>query len=149
MSRALWKRVAVPLSLLVTLLWIPAAHADPVAALVEALRQAAPNTDDPTLYTDWKMQEGAISRWTRRCVGVQVPPAELAENPVMTRETVTCVMGPVLVQQTSLAGGDEELGVRRAAAWWMTGDPEQYQSVAIASYLDRVLRHYRTLRTAP
>jgi hypothetical protein len=120
-----------------------------LAALVEALRQAAPPTDDPTLYTDWKMQAGAIASWTRRCVGVAVPPAELAENPVMARETVTCVMGPVLAEQTRLAGGDEGLGARRAAAWWMTGDPAGYQAAGIASYLDRVLSQYWTLRTAP
>jgi hypothetical protein len=120
-----------------------------IAALVEALRQAAPQTNDPTLYTDWKMQAGAIASWTRRCVGVTVPPAELAENPVMARQTVTCVMGPVLAEQTRLAGGDEGLGVRRAAAWWMTGDPARYQAADIAAYLGRVLSHYWTLRNAP
>jgi hypothetical protein len=122
---------------------------DPVTALVEALRQAAPHTDDPALHTDWKMKEGAISHWTKRCVGVPVPATELEGNPVMTRQTVTCVMGPVLRQQMGQVAGDEEAAVRRAAAWWMTGDANQAQAPGIASYLDRVLSHYRALRSAP
>lgn len=130
------------------LLWASVAAADTTAvtALVEALRQAAPQTKDPTLYTDWKMQAGAIASWTRRCVGVQVPPGELAEDPVMTRNTVTCVMGPVLEEQMRLTGGDEGLAARRATAWWMTGDAAQYGAVGIATYLDRVLGHYWRLR---
>jgi hypothetical protein len=149
-TQTLLKRFVI-LSSIVAGVFCASATADTAAvtALVEALRQAAPPSDDPTLYTDWKMQAGAIASWTRRCVGVAVPPAELAENPVMARETVTCVMGPVLAEQTRLTGGDEGLGVRRAAAWWMTGDPAGYQAAGIASYLDRVLSHYWTLRTAP
>ncbi len=123
--------------------------ANQTATLVEALRRAAPHTDDPTLYSDWKMREGAIAHWTPRCVGVSVPPAEFAANPVMVRETVACVMGPVLEAQMAASGGDEDLAVRRTTAWWMVGDPNQYQAEgSINSYVSRVLRYYWALRTA-
>lgn len=125
---------------------VRAADTDGVAALVEALRQAAPKTDDPSLYTDWKMRAGAIARWTRRCVGVEVPPDQLAVDPVMARATVRCVMGPVWLEQGRLAGGDENLAVRRAAAWWMTGDPERHQAPEWAAYLERMANLYWTLR---
>jgi hypothetical protein len=126
---------------------IVAAEIQAVAHLVEALRLAAPNTKDPSLYTEWKMQAGAIASWTRRCVGVQIAPTDLAENPIMTRDTVSCVIEPVLSEQISQAGGNEELGVRRTAAWWMTGDAAQYQAKGIATYLDRVLGYYWSLRS--
>jgi len=147
MSQFPWKkRVIISLITLVPVVCLSTPAIDASAALVEALRQAAPRTNDPTLYTDWKMQEGAITRWTRRCVGVQVSPMELAEDPVMARNTVACVMGPVLAEQMRLAAGDEALAVRRTAAWWMTGDPAQYQAPGIAAYLDRVLSHYWALQ---
>jgi hypothetical protein len=126
---------------------IVVADTQAVANLVEALRLAAPNTKDPSLYTEWKMQAGAIASWTQRCVGVKIAPEELAENPIMTRDTVSCVIEAVLSEQASQTGGNEGLAVRRTAAWWMTGDAAQYQSKGIASYVDRVLGYYRNLQS--
>ena len=120
---------------------------DQTAAFVEALRRAEPHTNDPTLYSDWKMRTEAIARWTQRCIGVAVPPTEFAADPVMARETVTCVMGPVLAEQMTLTRGDEGLAVRRATAWWMVGDPNLRQATgSIDSYINRVLGNYWTLR---
>ena len=38
---------------------------------------------------------------------------------------------------------DEAVVVQRATAWWMTGDPEQYQSGATRPYIQKVLRLYQ------
>ncbi len=139
------------LVMIATLYNAPAlARPDPLqtAVLVEALRMAAPHTNDPALYSDWKMRTEAIARWTRRCIGTEVPPAEFAGNPVMVRETVACVIGPVLEEQMTLTGGDEGLAVRRATAWWMVGDPDQHQNTGgINTYVGRVLGYYWGLRT--
>jgi hypothetical protein len=152
MSRAVLKPCALLLSGIAAVGWsVPglAAEMDAPAALVEALRLAAPKTNDPSLYTDWKMRAGAISSWTKRCVGVEVPAEELNANPVMARDTVRCVMGPILAEQRNLAEGNEDMAVRRAASWWMTGDPGQYQAVELTAYLDRLINAYWSLRAAP
>jgi hypothetical protein len=145
MSHALWSPLVLATLVLTPL---PDALAQAMAAdaaLVEALRQSAPRTEDPRLFTDWKMQAAAIGRWSRRCLGVAVPPGEFAANPVQVRETVACVMGPVLAEQLRRADGDEALAVRRAGAWWMTGDPEREQAPELAPYLDRLLSNYWAL----
>lgn len=120
-----------------------------VVALVEALRRAAPQTNDPSLYTDWKMQAGAIASWTKRCIGASISPQELVKHPIMTRDTVTCVMAPILTKQLQLTKGEEITAVRKATAWWMTGDLTQYQSSKIASYLNQVVSEYQKLRANP
>lgn len=115
-------------------------------ALVEALRRAAPDTTDPALYSDWRMRPTTIAAWTKRCTGVAIPAEELASNPVLAREIVTCVMGPALARELVASGGEEELAIRRAAAWWMLGDPEQHSAPTIATWMNRLLGHYRQLR---
>ena len=54
-----------------------------------------------------------------------------------------CVMGAVLREQYAASNHDEAVAVQRAAAWWMTGDPAQYQSEAIRPYIEKVLRLYQ------
>jgi hypothetical protein len=41
------------------------------------------------------------------------------------------------------SGNNESLAVRRAAAWWMAGDPEQYNSERISGYTEEVLQYYQ------
>ncbi len=115
-------------------------------ALVEALRRAAPDTTDPGLYSDWRMRPTTIAAWTKRCTGVAMPAEELAANPILARETVTCVMGSTLARELVTSGGNEELAIQRAAAWWMLGDPEQYQAPTIATWMGRLMSNYRQLR---
>jgi hypothetical protein len=112
-------------------LWLLPAHADiaatRVAAFVEALRQAAPQTGraDDGLYSDWKIKPANIPRWSKRCTGQELTPEEFASRPETARAVVTCVMGDVLREQYTASNHDEAVAVQRAAAWWMTGDPEQ------------------------
>ena len=115
-----------------------------VAALVEALRQAAPQTGraDDGLYSDWQIMPGNIPRWSRLCIGRELSPTEFEASPDVARSVVTCVMRDVLRDEYGASGNDEILAVRRAAAWWMRGDPAQYNSPEIADYVQRVVNAY-------
>ena len=113
-------------------------------ALTEALRLGAPKTDRPGLYGDWKVKPAIIPVWSARCLGTPLTPEAFAADPAAARQVVRCVMSQELGRQLSLTG-DEHLAVRRAASWWMTGDPEQYDQGGTGQYTDRVLRDYREL----
>jgi hypothetical protein len=51
-------------------------------------------------------------------------------------------MDEVLREQYTASNHNEALAVQRAAAWWMTGDPEQYNRDATSAYTQKVLRLY-------
>ena len=129
-------------------LWLQPAHVDMaaarVAAFVEALRQAAPHTGraDDGLYSDWKIKPANIPRWSQRCIGQALTPEEFAARPATARVVLTCVMGEVLRAQYTASHHNEAVAVQRAAAWWMTGDPNQYNSDATRAYTQKVLRLY-------
>ncbi|MHC1728700.1 MAG: hypothetical protein AB9866_22310 [Syntrophobacteraceae bacterium] len=115
-----------------------------VGALVEALRLSAPNTGIPNdgLYSDWKIKWENIIRWSKRCTGTEVEPAEFEANVPKAREILSCVMGKILREQYAISR-DESIAVRRAASWWMTGDPDQYDSLQTRPYTQKVLDFYR------
>jgi len=50
-------------------------------------------------------------------------------------------MGLVLCEQFA-DSNNEIVAVQRAAAWWMTGDPDQYRAGATDGYTLRVLEAY-------
>ncbi|MBW4459838.1 MAG: tetratricopeptide repeat protein [Nodosilinea sp. WJT8-NPBG4] len=115
-----------------------------VAALVEALRQAAPQTGraDDGLYSDWQIMPGNIPRWSRSCIGRELSPTEFEASPDVARSVVTCVMRDVMKEEYGASGNNEMLAVRRSAAWWMRGDPSQYNSSEIAEYVQKVVTAY-------
>jgi len=121
-----------------------------VAALVEALRQAAPQTGraDDGLYSDWQIMPGNIPRWSRSCLSRELSPAEFEASPQLARSVVTCVMQDVLRDEYRASGNDEMLAVRRAAAWWMRGDPSHYNSSEIADDVQRVVNAYEQQEAA-
>ena len=116
-----------------------------VQALVEALRLAAPQTgtENDGLYSDWQIKPDNIPRWSRLCTGEAMTVEQFEANTAKAREVLGCVMEDILKEQYAASGNDESLAVRRAAAWWMTGDPEQYNSGNIANYTEKVLGFYR------
>ncbi len=115
-----------------------------VAAFVEALRLSAPNTGDPNdgLYSDWKIKWENILRWSKRCTGTEMEPTEFEADPRKAREILSCIMGKILREQYEIIN-DESIAVRRAASWWMTGDPDQYDAQQTRSYTQRVFDFYR------
>ncbi|WP_242541366.1 hypothetical protein [Phormidium pseudopriestleyi] len=116
-----------------------------VDSLVEALRLAAPDTgmEDDGLYSDWQIKPDNIPRWSRLCIQQELTPAEFEANEAQAREVLACVMSDVLQEEYEASGSDESLAVRRAAAWWMAGDPEQYNSERISGYTQEVLQYYQ------
>lgn len=115
-----------------------------IGALVEALRQAAPQTGNAAdgLYSDWQVQPDNISRWSKACLGKLISPADFAASPVTARNILVCVMRDVY-QDEYRSSDNEAIAVRRAAAWWMTGDPSRYDSGDTATYTQRVLNLYQ------
>jgi hypothetical protein len=116
-----------------------------VGRLVEALRQAAPETDKPDdeLYGVWQVKAENIPRWSQQCIGRELTPTQFATSPVTARAIIVCIMRDVLSEQYQASNKNESLAIQRAAAWWMTGDPDQYNSGSTAAYTQRVLALYR------
>ena len=119
-----------------------------VRALVEALRLAAPQTgtENDGLYTDWQIKPDNIPRWSKLCIGEEMTPAQFEANEKKARAVLGCVMADILKQEYPNSGNREAVAVRRAAAWWMTGDPNQYNSGQTAEYTQKVLRYYQQQR---
>ncbi|MBD2089868.1 hypothetical protein H6F67_08375 [Microcoleus sp. FACHB-1515] len=113
-------------------------------ALVEALRQAAPQTGrtDDGLYSEWQVMPGNIGRWSRSCIGRELSPSQFETSPATARSIVACVMRDVL-QAEYRNSDDEAIAVRRAAAWWMTGDSSRYNRPETRDYTNRVLSLYQ------
>jgi hypothetical protein len=122
---------------------VPAQISDAkVEALVEALRLSAPPVGtDSELYGDWGIKPDNIRRWSQRCLDQDVTPDQFAADRALARRVLVCVMGPVLREQFA-DSNNEIVAVQRAAAWWMTGDPDQYRAGATDGYTLRVLEAY-------
>ncbi len=141
--RVNWKLFAV------LLLWMLPVQAQvsntQVQALVEALRLAAPQTgiENDGLYSDWQIKPDNIPRWSRLCTGQEMTPAQFEANETKAREVLGCVMEDVLKEEYPRSGNREDVAIRRAASWWMTGDPNQYNSGQTAEYTQKVLRFYQ------
>lgn len=129
-------------------LWTVSAQAQitdtKVAAFVEALRLSAPNTGIPNdgLFSDWKIKWENIARWSKRCMGTEMEPAEFEANVPKAREILACIMGKILREQYEISK-DELIAVRRAASWWMTGNPDQYDAQQTRVYTQKVLDFYK------
>ncbi|RUQ36435.1 MAG: hypothetical protein EKK71_08625 [Candidatus Competibacteraceae bacterium] len=134
------------MALLLAVLMFPA-HAQQISdakveALVEALRLSAPKPGpNGGLYSDWQVKPDNITRWSKRCLNQEVTPEQFAADQALARQILACVMGKVLREQVA-AGNNEIVAVQRSAAWWMTGDPEQYNSGSTSAYTLRVLEAY-------
>jgi hypothetical protein len=119
-----------------------------VQALVEALRLAAPQTGTPNdgLYSDWQIKPENIPRWSRLCIGQEMKPDEFEKNLTKAREVLGCVITDVLKEEYPKSQNNEAIAIRRAAAWWMTGDPNQYNQGQTAAYTQKVLQFYQQQR---
>ncbi|UBF26345.1 ARC6/PARC6 family protein [Kovacikia minuta CCNUW1] len=116
-----------------------------VGAFVEALRRAAPQTGraNDGLYSDWQVQAQNIPRWSKSCIGRALTPAQFEADPGTARSVITCVARDVLRDEYRASGNNPAVAVRRAASWWMTGDPNRYNSGDTATYTQRVLNLYQ------
>ncbi len=120
-----------------------------VGALVEALRQAAPKTGnvDDGLYSDWQIKPANIPRWSKRCIGREMTIPEFESDTATARQVLVCVMRNIMQQEYKASGNNESLAVRRAASWWMTGNPSFYNSGTTNTYTQKVLDFYQKQRS--
>lgn len=120
-----------------------------VDALVEAMRQAAPQTgtSQDGLYSDWQVMPGNIPRWAKFCTGREVTPEQFGANPSTARSIVTCIIKDALQDEYPASGNNEAIAVQRVAAWWMTGDPTRYTNAATSPYTNKVLSLYQKLKS--
>ncbi|MBD2484669.1 hypothetical protein [Planktothrix sp. FACHB-1365] len=144
-----WSPILVGLSLLWTVPVFAQVSNTQVQALVEALRLAAPQTGTANdgLYSDWQIKPENIPRWSRLCIGEEMKPDEFEKNQTKAREVLGCVMTDVLKEEYPKSQNNEAIAIRRAAAWWMTGDPNQYNQGQTAAYTQKVLQFYQQQRS--
>lgn len=120
-----------------------------VDALVEAIRQAAPQTGTSKdgLYSDWQVQPGNIPRWAKFCTGREVTPEQFDANANTARSIVACIVKDALQEEYPASGNNEAIAVQRVAAWWMTGDSTRYTNAATSPYTTKVLNLYQKLKS--
>lgn len=119
-----------------------------VGLLVEALRQAAPQTDTTNngLYSVWQVKPENIASWSQKCLGKELTPSQFNASPVTARSVLVCVMRDVMSEQYTASNNNEFVAVERAASWWMTGDAGQYNSSTTGLYAQKVLDFYKQSR---
>lgn len=116
-----------------------------VAAMVEALRLAAPRTGTPNdgLYSEWQIKPGIIPGWSKQCIGQEMTPAQFETDSQAARTIVSCVMRRELNRNYTAANNNETVAVRRTACWWMTGTPEGCNGGAVGDYVEKVVNFYQ------
>jgi hypothetical protein len=122
-----------------------------VVALVEALRLVTSNSSgrDDGLESAWNIKPANITRWSRLCIGEELTPEEFNLDRTKAQYILVCVMEDVLRNEYPLSGDDENIAVRRAAAWWVSGDANLYDRGEFRHYTQQVLNLYQDLRAQP
>ncbi len=118
-----------------------------ITDLVEAIRLATPknrNLDD-NLYSEWQVKPSAIRSWSRECLQQELTPDDFAADPQISRTILKCKIGQILKREYTASNKDIFVAVRRTAAWWISGDPQQYKTSAIGDYTLKVLEFYLQL----
>lgn len=122
-----------------------------VVALVEALRLVTSNSSgrNDGLESAWNIKPENITRWSRLCIGEELTPEEFNLDRTKAQYILVCVMEDVLRNEYPLSGDDENIAVRRAAAWWVSGDANLYDRGEFRHYTQQVLNLYQDLRAQP
>ncbi|WP_392532029.1 hypothetical protein [Nostoc sp. C117] len=122
-----------------------------VAAMVEALRQAAPQTKNPNdgLYSQWQVQPETLKGWSRTCLKRELTPTQFENSPAIARQVVSCITRRELTNQFAATNYNEIASVRGAACWWMTGNYTGCNKGFTADYVQKVVRFYQQERSKP
>lgn len=141
------KRVILSLGLLFAI--APAAQAQPadvqIGNMVEALKQAAPNTGNVNdeLYSDWQVKPQTIKMWSKNCIQRELTPTQFESSPVIARYIISCIVRRELTQQYAATNNNETAAVRGTACWWMTGKYAGCDSGFTADYVKKVVEYYQ------
>ncbi|MEC4815068.1 MAG: hypothetical protein SAK29_17575 [Scytonema sp. PMC 1069.18] len=116
-----------------------------IAAMVEALRLAAPKTGKTNdgLYSEWQVKPETLKGWSRTCLKKEVTPTQFENDPKLAREVVSCITRRELNNQLAATGNNETAAVRGAACWWMTGSYSGCNQGFTADYVNKVVGYYK------
>ncbi|BCL37135.1 hypothetical protein [Nostoc sp. MS1] len=116
-----------------------------IAALVEALRQAAPQTGKANdgLYSAWQVKPETLKGWSRTCLKREVTPTQFENSPALAREVVSCITRRELNQQLRATRNNETAAVQGVACWWMTGAYTGCNQGFTATYVQKVVGFYQ------
>lgn len=122
-----------------------------VAAMVEALRRAAPQTGSKNdgLYSDWQVKPETLKGWSRFCLKQELTPTQFENSPTTARKVISCIVSRELNQQFTATKNNEIAAVRDAACWWMTGKYKGCDSGFTATYVQKVVNFYQQERSKP
>ncbi|MEH1933525.1 MAG: hypothetical protein V7L14_07315 [Nostoc sp.] len=120
-----------------------------VAAMVEALRRAAPQTKNPNdgLYSEWQVKPETLKGWTKTCLKRELTPTQFENSPAIARQVVSCIIHRELSNQLGATNNNEIASVRGAACWWMTGNYTGCDKGFTADYVQKVVRFYQQQRS--
>ncbi|MDZ8050209.1 MAG: hypothetical protein RMX68_023785 [Aulosira sp. ZfuVER01] len=122
-----------------------------VAAMVEALRQAAPQTGSQNdgLYSQWQIKPETLKGWSKTCLKKELTPTQFENSPTTARQVVSCITRWELNQQFRASNNNETVAVRGVACWWMTGNYQGCDSGFTATYVQKVVKLYQQQRSKP
>jgi hypothetical protein len=116
-----------------------------VLALLEAFRQTVddmPARGPGLFYSDWRVEADRIPLWSRLCLGKELTPGQFASSPVTAKAVLTCVLRTEF-RSIYDSNRDESLTVLQLAAWWASGERQQYNQIGLAPYTQMILRRYK------
>ncbi|MBW4684102.1 MAG: hypothetical protein KME40_03175 [Komarekiella atlantica HA4396-MV6] len=120
-----------------------------VAAMVEALRRAAPQTGSANdgLYSEWQVKPETLKGWSKSCLKRELTPTQFENSPAIARQVVSCITRRELNQQLRATSNNETAAVRGVACWWMTGSYTGCNSGFTAGYVQKVVGFYQQQRS--
>ncbi|TAE54184.1 MAG: hypothetical protein EAZ76_16395 [Nostocales cyanobacterium] len=122
-----------------------------VAAMVEALRLAAPQRKKPTpgYHTDWQIKPETLKGWSKTCLKKELSTSQFENDPKLTRQVVSCIVKRELTNQFTATKNNEIAAVRGAACWWMTGLYTGCDKGFTGDYVKKVVNLYQQQKAKP
>lgn len=116
-----------------------------VAAMVEALRLAAPQTKKTNdgYYSEWQVKPETLKGWSKTCLKKELIPTQFENDPKLARQVISCITKRELNQQFAVTKNNENNAVRGVACWWMTGNYTGCDKGFTADYVLKVVRFYK------
>ena len=75
-----------------------------VAAMVEALRLAAPQTKkrNDGYYSEWQVKPETLKGWTKTCLKKELTPTQFENDPKIARQVISCITNRELNKQFAI-----------------------------------------------
>ncbi|MBI1242633.1 MAG: hypothetical protein GC195_14205 [Nostoc sp. RI_552] len=121
-----------------------------VAAMVEALRLAAPQTGikNDGLYSEWQVKAETLRGWSKYCLKRELTPRQFENSPDTARSIVSCIISRELGNQFRITNNENQ-SVGNVACWWMTGSYTGCNQGFSSTYVNKVIGFYQRRRAIP